>query len=69
LRSSATAARCLRLPAGPRALLAWLALHPGMHPRSRVAGRLWPDVLGESARNSLRTALAALSQCANCGAT
>src|ERR671930_2012350 len=43
-----------------RALLAWLALHPGMHPRSRVAGQLWPDVLEESARNSLRTALGAL---------
>lgn len=39
------------------ALLAWLALHPGMQPRSRVAARLWPDVMDESARGSLRTAL------------
>jgi DNA-binding SARP family transcriptional activator/tetratricopeptide (TPR) repeat protein len=39
------------------ALLAWLALHPGMQPRARVAARLWPDVMDESARSSLRTAL------------
>ena len=39
------------------ALLAWLALHPGMQPRARVAARLWPDVMDESARRSLRTAL------------
>ena len=38
-------------------LLAWLALHDGMQPRARVAARLWPDVLDESARRSLRTAL------------
>src|SRR3990170_4058255 len=38
-------------------LLAWLALHGGMQPRARVAARLWPDVLDESARRSLRTAL------------
>lgn len=43
-----------------RALLAWLALHPGTHARSRVAAALWPDVLDESARLSLRTALTAL---------
>ena len=43
-----------------RALLAWLALHPGMHARSTVAARLWPNVLEESARVSLRSALAAL---------
>jgi DNA-binding SARP family transcriptional activator len=49
-------------PAGRRlrGLLGWLALHPGMHARSEVAGRLWPDVLEESARTSLRTALAEL---------
>jgi len=40
-----------------RALLAWLALHPGRQPRARVAAALWPDVLDESARASLRTAL------------
>src|SRR6266545_1425657 len=43
-----------------RALLGWLALHPGMHARSTVAGRLWPHVLDTSARVSLRTSLAAL---------
>jgi hypothetical protein len=36
-----------------RAVLAWLALHPGMQPRSSVAARLWPDVLDASARASL----------------
>ena len=41
-------------------LLAWLALHPGMHPRSEVAGRFWPDVLDASARKSLRTELVAV---------
>ncbi len=45
---------------GGRALLAWLALNPGLHPRSEVAGRFWPDVLEESARASLRAALSAL---------
>lgn len=39
------------------ALLAWLALNPGLHPRSAVAARFWPDVLDESARASLRSAL------------
>src|SRR4051794_30652767 len=40
-----------------RALLAWLALHPGMHPRGRVAALFWPDVLDSSARASLRSAM------------
>lgn len=44
------------------ALLGWLALHPGMHPRSEVAGRFWPDVLDSSARKSLRTELVAVRQ-------
>ena len=46
-------------PAGrpAQALLGWLALHPGIHARSEVAGRLWPDVLESSARASLRNAL------------
>ncbi|HEX3266717.1 MAG TPA: AAA family ATPase [Gaiellaceae bacterium] len=39
------------------ALLAWLALNPGTHPRSAVAARFWPDVLDDSARASLRSAL------------
>jgi DNA-binding SARP family transcriptional activator/tetratricopeptide (TPR) repeat protein len=43
-----------------RSLLAWLAVHPGLHPRGRVAGLFWPDVLEESARSSLRTTLATL---------
>src|SRR3954451_10835169 len=41
-------------------LLGWLALHPGTHPRSEVAGRFWPDVLDSSARKSLRTELVAV---------
>src|SRR5262245_5718345 len=44
----------------PRALLAWLALNPGVHPRSEVAALFWPDVLDESARASLRVALSAV---------
>src|SRR4051812_6667929 len=40
-----------------RELLAWLALHPGMHPRLELAMRFWPDVPETSARASLRTAL------------
>ena len=43
-----------------RSLLAWLAYHPGMHPRSRVASVFWPDVLDSSARASLRTTLATI---------
>jgi DNA-binding SARP family transcriptional activator len=45
-----------------RSVLGWLALHPGMHPRSEVAGRFWPDVLDSSARKSLRTELTAIRQ-------
>jgi DNA-binding SARP family transcriptional activator len=41
-------------------LLGWLALHPGVHARAKVAARLWPNVRDESARVSLRSALAAL---------
>jgi DNA-binding SARP family transcriptional activator/tetratricopeptide (TPR) repeat protein len=43
-----------------RALLAWLAVRPGRHPRSRLAGQFWPDVLDASARGSLRSAIWAL---------
>jgi DNA-binding SARP family transcriptional activator/tetratricopeptide (TPR) repeat protein len=43
-----------------RALLGWLAVHPGRHPRSRLAGLFWPDVLDASARASLRSAIWAL---------
>ena len=52
----------LTLPTSRRAcaLLAWLALRPGPHSRSRLAALLWPDVLDASARASLRSALWAL---------
>ena len=43
-----------------RALLGWLAVHPGRHSRSRLAGLFWPDVLDASARASLRSAMWAL---------
>jgi DNA-binding SARP family transcriptional activator/tetratricopeptide (TPR) repeat protein len=44
-----------------RALLAYLALHPGRaHPRDRLSGLLWPDVGDLQARQSLRQALAGL---------
>jgi len=54
--------RRLDAPASRRArsLLAWLACHPGLHARGRVAATLWPDVLDQSARASLRTTLATL---------
>jgi DNA-binding SARP family transcriptional activator len=49
-------------PASRRAwaLLGWLALHPGAHPRGELAARFWPDVLDSSARASLRSAVWAL---------
>jgi DNA-binding SARP family transcriptional activator len=49
-------------PAGrpAQALLGWLAVHPGIHARSEVAGRLWPNVLESSARASLRNALSSV---------
>src|ERR1700761_7116202 len=43
-----------------RAVRAYLAFHPGPHPRGRLAARFWPDVLDESARASLRVALTEL---------
>jgi class 3 adenylate cyclase len=43
-----------------RALLGWLALDRRMHGRSGLAAKFWPDVLDESARTSLRSALSAL---------
>src|SRR4051794_17135800 len=54
--------RTIEPPASRRAwsLLAWLALHPGEHPRGTVAARFWPDVLDSSARASLRSAAWAL---------
>ncbi len=49
----------LAAPASRRAwvLLAWLALHPGMNARTRVAAAFWPDVPETSARASLRSAI------------
>src|SRR5260370_352906 len=50
-----------RVPSIPgfkaRSLFAYLVLHPGPHPRVRLAGTFWPDVLDASARGSLRVAL------------
>lgn len=40
-----------------QSLFAYLLLHPGPHPRIRLAGRFWPDVMDTSARASLRVAL------------
>ena len=49
-------------PASQRAwaVLAWLALHPGRHPRGRLSATFWPDFLDSSARASLRSAIWAL---------
>jgi class 3 adenylate cyclase/DNA-binding SARP family transcriptional activator len=54
--------RHLELPASRRArsLLGLLALERRTHPRAQLAARFWPDVLDESARTSLRSALSAL---------
>src|SRR3954471_19815262 len=38
-----------------RALIGWLALHPGSHHRTELASRLWPDAA--EARANLRTAI------------
>ncbi len=56
--------RTLPAPASRRAwaLLAWLALHPGLHSRADVAAKLWPDVVDSSARQSMRSALWSLRQ-------
>ena len=51
-----------------QALLGWLALHPGIHARSVLAGRLWPDVLESSARASLRNALSGIRRAIGPGA-
>jgi DNA-binding SARP family transcriptional activator/tetratricopeptide (TPR) repeat protein len=45
-----------------RALIGWLALHPGTHPRAYLAAQLWPDVPDASARASLRTAIWSVRQ-------
>lgn len=43
-------------PQGP-ALLAWLALHPGEHPRGPLAALLWPQLAPSNARRRLREAI------------
>lgn len=52
----------IELPRSRKAceLLAWLAVHPGPHARSRLAATFWPDVLDSGARASLRSAVWAL---------
>jgi DNA-binding SARP family transcriptional activator len=47
------------LPAHPQgpALLAWLALHPGEHPRGPLAALLWPGLAASNARRGLREAV------------
>jgi DNA-binding SARP family transcriptional activator len=54
--------RPLRAPAEPQgpALLAWLALHPGEHPRGPIAALLWPGAPPSNARTALRRAAWAL---------
>ena len=51
--------RAISPPVGRPAqtVLGWLALNPGTHSRATVAARLWPNVLDDSARGSLRVAL------------
>ncbi len=43
-----------------RSLLGLLALDHRQHPRPQLAARFWPDVLDDSARTSLRSALTAV---------
>jgi class 3 adenylate cyclase/DNA-binding SARP family transcriptional activator/tetratricopeptide (TPR) repeat protein len=43
-----------------RSLLGLLAVDRRAHSRTQLAGRFWPDVLDESARTSLRSALSSL---------
>jgi DNA-binding SARP family transcriptional activator len=48
----------VQLPPGRATeLLAWLAAHPGVHARNRLAPIFWPDVSDATSRASLRTAL------------
>src|SRR2546430_17121743 len=44
----------------PLALLLYLAVEGGMHPRSKLAAFLWPDSEPHDARTALRNALALL---------
>jgi class 3 adenylate cyclase/tetratricopeptide (TPR) repeat protein len=60
----------LELPSSRRArsLLGVLASERRTHPRAQLAARFWPDVLDESARTSLRSALSALRRALGAGA-
>src|SRR6476661_7240894 len=62
--------RPLALPVSrrARALLGLLAVERRAHPRSQLAARFWPNVLDESARTSLRSALSALRRSLGQGA-
>jgi DNA-binding SARP family transcriptional activator/tetratricopeptide (TPR) repeat protein len=68
--SAAVDGRPVELPADARAreLLAWLALSPGPHGRSALAGRLRPDVAEEHARKTLRDAVYELRRALGPGA-
>ncbi len=50
-----------------RSLFAFLLVHPGPHPRVRLAGLFWPDLADTRARASLRVALSALRRTLECG--
>src|SRR5712691_12248301 len=53
-----------------QALLLYLAVERGMHPRSKLAAFLWPDSAPHDARTALRNAIALLrSLLAESGAT
>ncbi|MGH2841570.1 MAG: AfsR/SARP family transcriptional regulator [Solirubrobacteraceae bacterium] len=54
--------QALAPPASPaaRALLGWLALHPGAHSRADLAAQLWPELGEDEARATLTTALSQL---------
>src|SRR3982751_1597302 len=56
--------RPVAMPTGERAraLIGWLAVHPGSHPRAVGAAALWPGGSTASARANLRTALWAIRQ-------
>ena len=45
-----------------RSLLAWLAVHRGLHSRTRLAGLLRPEATEESARKTVRDAVWAIRQ-------
>ena len=49
-----------------RSLFAFLLVHPGPHPRVRLAGLFWPDLTDTRARASLRVALFAVRRTLEC---